>query len=264
MVKALLPFLALAASGLGMPLVSRQAANKTLEAEDAVLNGTEVLTELAGFSGTGYVGGFEEATDKITFTVESDALTLYDVTIRYAGPNGEKTTSLVLNGGASSDVILPASDDWVEISGGQVLLEEGENTIEIVSNWGWYLIDYLALSPSEPRPPHEINENLRNPNANAAAVTLYDYLRSIYGTKILSGQQELEYAEYVANQTGKTPALVSVDLMDYSPSRVERGTVGTAIEEAIDFDGQGGIISILWHWNAPTGLYDTDEQVSNI
>lgn len=49
--------------------------------------------------------------------------------------------------------------------------------------------------------------------------------------------------------------------MDYSPSRVEyQGDVGTAIEEAIAFSDRGGIISVLWHWNAPTGLYDTDEQ----
>lgn len=48
--------------------------------------------------------------------------------------------------------------------------------------------------------------------------------------------------------------------MDYSPSRVERGTVGTAVEEAITHHERGGIVSVLWHWNAPTGLYDTEEQ----
>lgn len=62
---------------------------------------------------------------------------MYDVTLRYAGPNGEKTTSIVLNGGASSDIVLPASDSWEDIAAGQVLLDEGSNTIDIVSNWGW-------------------------------------------------------------------------------------------------------------------------------
>jgi mannan endo-1,4-beta-mannosidase len=88
---------------------------------------------------------------------------------------------------------------------------------------------------------------------------LYTYLRSIYGKKILSGQQELSWSNWIAEQVGKTPALVAVDLMDYSPSRVERGTVGTAIEEAITHHNRGGIVSVLWHWNAPTGLYDTEE-----
>lgn len=75
-----------------------------------------------------------------------------------------------------------------------------------------YLIDSITLSESAPRPPHNINEALVNANANADAVQLYDYLRSIYGTNILSGQQELEWAEWVEEQTGKAPALVSVDL----------------------------------------------------
>lgn len=74
-----------------------------------------------------------------------------------------------------------------------------------------------------------------------------------------SGQQDLLWANWVANQTGKTPALVSVDFIDYSPSRVEHGTVGTTVENAIAHHKRGGIVSVLWHWNAPTGLYDTEE-----
>ncbi|KAL6858348.1 Mannan endo-1,4-beta-mannosidase man26A [Amphichorda felina] len=261
MSKVLLALLSLAACGVGLPLVERQAASRTFEAEDAELTGVEVLTELEGYTGTGYVGGFDEATDKLTWSVVGNSTTLYDVTLRYAGPNGEKTTTIVLNGGASSDVVLPATEGFVDIAAGQLLLEQGTNTIDIVSNWGWYLIDSITLSESEPRPPHEINEAPVNPSANADAVQLYDYLRSIYGSNILSGQQDLKWADWVEEQTGKAPALVSVDLMDYSPSRVEfQGDVGTAIEEAISFSERGGIISVLWHWNAPTGLYNTDEQ----
>lgn len=124
-----------------------------------------------------------------------------------------------------------------------------------------YLIDSIALAPSEPRPPHDINEALVNPSANADAVALYDYLKSIYGSNILSGQQDLTWATWVEEQVGKAPALVSVDFMDYSPSRVEyQGDVSTAVEDAITHAGRGGIISVLWHWNAPAGLYDTDEE----
>uniref|UniRef100_A0A8H7N338 GH26 domain-containing protein n=1 Tax=Bionectria ochroleuca TaxID=29856 RepID=A0A8H7N338_BIOOC len=257
----LITFLSLVTASLAAPVADTTitAEAKTLEAEDATLSGTEVLTELAGYSGSGYVGGFDESTDKITFTIDSDALTLYDVSIRYAGIYGEKRASLVLNGGSTSEVIIPETTTWDSVSAGQVLLNEGSNTIDIVSNWGWYLIDYIELSPSEPRPPHNINANLVNSNANADAKALYSYLISIYGKKILSGQQDLTWADWIEEKIGKIPALVSVDLMDYSPSRVEHGTVGTSIEEAITHAGRGGIISVLWHWNAPTGLYDTDE-----
>jgi mannan endo-1,4-beta-mannosidase len=112
-------------------------ACQTFEAEDAVLSGTTIDTTQAGFSGTGYVTGFDEATDKATFTVTSKKLTLYDISVRYAGIYGEKRTSMILNGGATTEVLLPATTEWATASGGQVLLEPGENTIDLVSNWGW-------------------------------------------------------------------------------------------------------------------------------
>jgi len=168
---------------------------------------------------------------------------------------------VVLNGGASSEVYFPASQTYDNIPAGQLLLQPGINTIEIISNWGWYLIDSISLKPSAPRPPHDKIEPFpQNPSADTNARALYAYLRSIYGKKILSGQQDLAWADWITNLTGgKTPALVSVDLMDYSPSRTERGTVSTAVEDAITHHKRGGIVSVLWHWNAPAGLYDTEE-----
>ncbi|KAK4187353.1 family 26 putative glycoside hydrolase [Podospora australis] len=231
----------------------------TYEAEDALLTGTTIDTAQAGFTGTGYVTGFDESTDKVTFTVSSPSQKLYDLSIRAAAIYGDKRTHVILNNGAASEVYFAASTSFQSVPAGQVLLHAGENTIDIVNNWGWYLIDSITLTPSAPRPPPQINANLNNPAANSDAKALYAYLRSIYGKKILSGQQELSWANWIAQQTGKTPALVAVDLMDYSPSRVERGTVGTAVEEAITHHNRGGIVSVLWHWNAPVGLYDTEE-----
>ena len=212
----------------------------------------------SAYLGTGYVTGFDQATDKVTFTVPSTTTRLYDLTIRVAAIYGDKRTTVILNNGASSEVFFAAGTTFVNVAAGQVLLNQGSNTIDLVSNWGWYLIDSITVTPSAPRPAHQINASPVNANANADAKALYKYLRSIYGKKILSGQQELSWSNWIAQQTGKTPALVSVDLMDYSPSRVERGTVGTSVEEAITHATRGGIVSVLWHWNAPTGLYDTE------
>lgn len=232
---------------------------RTYEAEDGTLSGTVVDTATPGYTGTGYVTGFDEGNDKVTFTVTSDAAKLYDLSIRAAAIYGEKRTTVVLNNGASSEVYFPASTGFSSIPAGQVLLNAGSNTIDIVNNWGWYLIDSITLTPSAARPPHDINASLVGPKSSAVAQKLYGYLRSIYGKKILSGQQELSWSNWIQQQVGKTPAVVAVDLMDYSPSRVERGTVGTAVEEAITHHNRGGIVSVLWHWNAPAGLYDTEE-----
>ncbi|EFQ25959.1 glycosyl hydrolase family 26 [Colletotrichum graminicola] len=235
--------------------------SKTYEAENGILSGTRIEKAQAGFTGTGYVTGFEDATDKVTINVDckGDGQKLLDLSIRYAAIYGEKRTNVVFNGGAASEVLLTAGQTWADVNAGQVLLNEGNNTIDIVSNWGWYLIDSITLTPTKARGPHDINTALVNPKANADANALYKYLGSIYGKNILSGQQELSYANWVNETIGKTPALVSVDLMDYTPSRVEHGTVGTAVEEAIAHHERGGIVSVLWHWNAPAGLYDTEE-----
>lgn len=143
------------------------ASPRVFEAEDATLGGTTVDTAQAGFtgelhihdsspqlrvlipnlivrSGTGYVTGFEDATDKVTFTIDSETTQLYDLSIRAAAIYGEKRTTVILNGGASSEVLFPAADTWADIAGGQLLLNAGDNTVEIVSNWGWYV----------PRPLH--------------------------------------------------------------------------------------------------------------
>lgn len=64
----------------------------------------------------------------------------------------------------------------------------------------------------------------------------------------------------MTQQVGKTPAVLGVDLIEYSPSRVEHGSTSTAVEDAIAHAAKGGIVTVVWHWNAPAGLYDTAEE----
>lgn len=89
--------------------------------------------------GTGYVTGFDESADKVTFTVNSATTRLYDLSIRAAAIYGDKRTTVVLNGGASSEVFFAAGETFVDVAAGQLLLNPGDNTVDIVSNWGWYV-----------------------------------------------------------------------------------------------------------------------------
>jgi mannan endo-1,4-beta-mannosidase len=60
-----------------------------------------------------------------------------------------------------------------------------------------------------------------DPAANAKTQAIYTYLASIWGQKTLSGQQDLTWkdsidmAERVHNDTGKYPALMGYDFMNY-------------------------------------------------
>jgi mannan endo-1,4-beta-mannosidase len=145
------------------------------------------------------------------------------------------------------------------VSAGQALLNAGANTIEVQNNWGWYLIDAISLSPSAQRAPHQISTTPVNPNANSDARALLKYLGSIYGKHILSGQQDQANLDWVTTNVGKSPAILGVDLMDYTESRISRGASSQDANHALAFAAKGGIVTFVWHWGAPTGLYDTED-----
>ncbi|KAF2702758.1 glycoside hydrolase family 26 protein [Pleomassaria siparia CBS 279.74] len=231
----------------------------TLQAESATLSGVTVATAVAGYSGTGYVDGFDTSTDEIRFTFNTTKAQLYDLGIVYNGPNGDKYTYVVSNGAGGSQISLPATTTWTTVAGGQVLLNVGVNTISIQSNWGWYLIDYITLAPSAVRGPHQVTTKNVDPNANADAKALLEYLGTIYGKNILSGQQDQDSLDWVTTNVGKTPAILGVDFMDYTESRISRGASSTDVDKALAFAAKGGIITFVWHWGAPVGLYDTED-----
>ncbi|WP_181320044.1 glycosyl hydrolase [Saccharothrix carnea] len=226
------------------------------EAEDGVLDGTVVESSVAGFSGRGYVGGFDQAADSVTITIPNSPGGLHDLAIFYATPYGAKTASLALNGSGLGDVSFPEHPTFTTIPAGKVLLRPGDNTVTITNNWGWYLIDAIKVTPSAPRGPHQVTGALTDPAATAEAKGLMRYLAENYGHTILSGQQDQASIDWVERNIGKAPAIGGYDLMDYSPSRVERGTVGRDVDHALAYDTRGGIVTLAWHWNAPSGLID--------
>ena len=91
-------------------------------------------------------------------------------------------------------------------------------------------------------------------SATAGAKVLLKFIQSQFGWHYLSGQQDPTSFAWVKSQIGKTPAILGSDFIDYSPSRVAHGTSSTAVEDAIAFDGSGGINTFVWHWNAPTEI----------
>ncbi|KAH7110882.1 mannan endo-1,4-beta-mannosidase-like protein [Dendryphion nanum] len=236
------------------------AQTVTYQAEDAALNGVTVGTSVTGFTGTGYVEGFDTGTDSIKFTVNATESRLYDLKLIYNGPYGDKYTNVVLNGAGGSQVSLPATTAWTTVSAGQVLLNIGSNSIEIQNNWGWYLIDAITVTPSAARGPHKITTTPVNPKANADARKLLKYLGSVYGKKILSGQQGQASTRWVETNVGHTPAIIGLDFIEYVESRKSRGGTSNDTDGAIAFAARGGIVTFAWHWGAPVGLYDNSSQ----
>ncbi|MGX6608448.1 glycosyl hydrolase [Micromonosporaceae bacterium Da 78-11] len=232
------------------------AGPATYEAENGRLQGVQVSTTTPGYSGTGAVAGFDAPDDAVTVTVPSGAEDLYDVVIRYHSPYGTKKTQLLLNGAVIGEIELSGSTGFTDAPAGRLLLRAGDNSITLRNDWGYYEIDALRLSPAPPRPPHQLDSHPVNPAATPAAASLLSYLGAHYGHDILSGQQDTAGIQWLRQNVGKAPAIGGFDLMDYSPSRVERGAAATTVEQAVDWDRQGGITTVVWHWNAPAGLID--------
>lgn len=239
------------------------AAVVRLEAEKAQLSGCQVATTRAGYSGTGYVTGIDAADDRIVFTFQATA-GIYELSVGYCAPYGEKGYSIAINGAKITGVFPGPTQVWGPYAAGKIELAGGTNTITIEKGWGWYDVDYIEIFPAVIKPLLPVPPKLVDPKASPCAVKLMRYLVSQYGSKTLSGQYD-QYdgteVPYIISKTGKTPAVLGGDLMDYSPERIERGAdPKNHVEQMIASANQGYIVTMCWHWNAPSGLLDSVSQ----
>ncbi|GAB2526078.1 glycosyl hydrolase [Spirosoma aerophilum] len=226
-----------------------------VEAELGELTGVQVASTNPGFSGTGYVTGLDNETDKLTLTVNAPA-GLYELSIGYAAPYGDKGIDFQVNTGRGSGMLKQTLAGFTTAGLGKFLLTEGRNTLTIYRGWGYYDIDYLLLTPTVVSMPTKPSQTLVDAQATSSTKGLFSYLVDQYGSKVISGQQD--DVAYILEKTGKEPAIGSFDLIDYSPSRVQFGaTPQRSSEDIIKWARKGegrGIISLMWHWNAPTDL----------
>ncbi|HEX8342769.1 MAG TPA: glycosyl hydrolase [Tepidisphaeraceae bacterium] len=227
-----------------------------LEAEDAEPHGTLYATARPGFTGDGYVTGFDGGDDRLIFRIPSAAGGLYAVDVRYSAQQ-IKGFNLHVNGVGREDFFQPSGDRFATHTSGKIELRPGENVVELRKGWGAYDIDRMELIPTEPSTLKKPPATLVNPAAGEPAKRLMRKLVDGYGGGMLSGVQGRREAQKVFDRTGVWPAIMGGDLIEYSPSRVARGAkpAGT-VERWIEDAAAGYVVVVMWHWNAPSGLID--------
>ncbi len=232
------------------------------ELENATLQQINISKAVSGYSGTGYLTDITSDKSKATFELSFDKSELYALYLGFRSPSGDKEFLLRING----EVIkgrLPQTNSFSSIKIGKIALKKGINTFVFEKGWGWYELDYLRMTRTKIQPISTPEDKLIDTAATAETQHLFAFLRSVYGKKMLSAQQTLDDVHYILNQTGVTPAIANIDLMDYSPSRVAFGAhAAPLVEDAISWTKQGektGIIGTSWHWNAPTYLINTPD-----
>ena len=252
-------------AALALAAGAQAQANIVVEAEDAELFGNAaVATDVAGYSGSGYVVSLAEPGDSLRITVSTEAA-FYQLRVASDFSGRFPPGFTVRVDGVEVEADGASGRGFAEALVAEFEVSAGSHTISVQTAAS---VDYLRLGTAPP--PAVPPAALSDPDATAAARALYAFLLDEYGRHVLSAQQDIYSGtprtfeiEYVTSTTGKAPAIGGFDLIEYSPTRVECGT-GQADwpAEWIDWAQNGGeneaIVNLMWHWNAPTDLYDTD------
>lgn len=230
-----------------------QAENGTLT--NGVSKATYLNTSVAHMQASGSVKIIANVTQK----------GFYKLVMTVSTPSGSKDQDLYLNGTKISTLKFPANTAFFDFNAGNLLLNSGNNTIEVAASWGWMYFDKFTISKV---PPHDyaITEvNPINPNANQKARDLYAFLRSNYGKNIISGQTA--YWSQLIALAGKTPVIRAFDFQHYTVGYAYKWNNQTnshafgweddgTTKAAIDWynsTGKKGIVTFQWHWHSPSG-----------
>ena len=110
---------------------------------------------------------------------------------------------------------------------------------------------------------YDVSPVLVNPDASPEASALMTWMCENYGTRMISGQymdegrqgQELRAIAEVTG--GLYPAMIGLDVMNYSPSSIALGTHPVTVDQALKYWQEGYIITMCWHWRPDVKYMDT-------
>lgn len=240
-----------------------------IEAEDAALTTGNVRVESThpGFTGKGYLTGFEDDGDTVTFTVPVPEDGFYDLNFISSGYGGYKENYVYVDG-EQVGIAKVYGDDFQDSVLKRVYLSKGEHEIKMTKFWGWIRLDALEITGSAPvnEDVYKVSSELADPKATESTRKLMRYLADMYGSYIISGQycdRGFNGPEFraIREATGKYPAMLGLDFIEYTPSRAAHGSVGKSVDYAIEFANEGGIVTFCWHWNAPEPyLYNSSDK----
>lgn len=237
------------------------AAPVVYEAEDGTFTGNvKAENTVTGFTGSGYASGFDDTGDACTFNINIENDGFYDLTFSQKSQGGHKENYVLVDDSEVGVIVVDDSDDgsYTTDSVERNYLTAGAHTVSVSEYWGYICLDSLTVSQSAALPAdlYDVPATLVNPNATDNAKRLMSYMTDIYGKKFLSGQYcDNAYGierSGIWRVTGKYPAVLGLDMTGYSTSSVENGATTQAVENAIDYWNDGGIVTFVWHWTAPS------------
>ncbi|MBQ6175032.1 MAG: hypothetical protein IJK28_10450 [Clostridia bacterium] len=237
-----------------------EAATRYEFEDGTLLGGAKALS----YDGRGWVERLNKEGDGVTVTVTVAEDGFYDLTVNQQGIGGRKENDLLLDG-ASVGATVAEGTQYADHTLTHIRLTAGTHEVTVSCNWGYVRLDYLEIRRSAEMDAglYDVEPVLSNPDPSKEAQALMNWMCEIYGEKMISGQYLDEYQygnelEAVASVTGgRYPAMVGLDLLNYSPSSVSLGSWPTSVDQALGYWKKGYLITYCWHWNAPEKYLDT-------
>ncbi len=230
-------------------------ASDLYEAErERLRNGLVPSNERYGYSGGGYVTGFDNSGQKsVRFTFDAPATQHYDISFGIASDMPAKCRVL-LNGSELYSFDTMSDGQFQKITHYGVFIEKGTAEIEICPQ-GDIMLDYLDIENSVAvnNINYEVNSVPVNPNASAATKDLMKFLADNYGKYTLTGQYvtgaENTELELIYKNTGQYPA-IRFSVIDDTPT--EADVTPENVDACIQWHEKGGINGITWEWKSPS------------
>lgn len=124
-----------------------------------------------------------------------------------------------------------------------------------------------SKAPEHITADEDVVSRLSDPEATIQAKRLFNYMRDVYGKKIITGQMEnawddsFNQLQQVYDKTQKYPALMGFDFMNYTSlgwsARNKQTERAVSFWNGLDYNGNQitnnqGIVAFCWHWRDPT------------
>ena len=236
--------------------VSEEAASA--EFEDGKMDGNaRSESKKADFSGSGYAAGLEKDGDSVSVKLNIGSEGFYDLVFTLATEGGYKENYVSVNGEAVG-TLKSDSSAFTKVNLPHIYLKSGENEVSVSKYWGYMDLDKVSAMTAQPFDTsiYDVPATLVNPNASENAKRLMSYLSDSYGDKIISGQYSDNGAfgqemATIWKATGKFPAMVGLDMMNYSTNNQANGATGMSIDHAIEAWENNSIVTMCWHWTTP-------------
>lgn len=231
----------------------------TVEAESGKLEGNAKANDFPDASGGAYVNGVNVEGDALTMTADIEYSGFYDMNFLTMGSEG-RVNNVLVDGMKVGDITTNSPAEFGDTLLSYIYLDKGTHEITITPSWGYVDIDCLILTAAATpitEDTYKVEPALVNPNADENTKRLYKFLCDIYGKYSLAGQYADEgraSSEYekITAKTGKTFAVLGLDMGNYSLGSKAHGAESKTVEYAYDwYKNAGGIVQFCWHWTTP-------------